>query len=196
MAALEASGVDIARAIVLGSYAECRSIVEKFSDDFRAKHALTEYQKQCHKDITLFTTSATLRHFEICKAIWRSNDNLFDDCMCEKLKKRGIQPPSHGSFKSLFDKLSTNVHQSSLMVTETGKVIIPSALPSVDKRLLVRFLQAEGNDVLVMTSNGLREPFNEEVHTLEKNKQAVENAPKHPLSSPSTEAKDLKSPRT
>jgi hypothetical protein len=101
------------------------------------------------------------KHFEVCPC--KSRDKLGGK-LTAKLKP-GVRPPSVSSYVDVFSKLSDTLHNS-LLKTSSGVVVVPHNLVNEEKRFLVRYLLANGEDVAILgKDHRLRLPKDREMKT-------------------------------
>ena len=113
------------------------------------------------------------QHFELCEGVSKDDKMLLGDDLSDQLNKKGVHLPTSGSFVKIYKTMSEKLHNvSSLLRSSSGAVVIPFDLPNEEKRFLVRFLKANGHDVLVASDDGsLRFPHDDEITTPPKKKQ-------------------------
>lgn len=108
--------------------------------------------------------TAVLRHYELCPAIRSSPDFRFEDTVSATLTENDINLPSKGALADVYSALSTAFHSSNVFKTSSGKVLIPSGLPDIEKRLLIRLLLGMGQRVCIVEDSGhLRDPLPVEI---------------------------------
>ena len=157
--------VNIHNAVKIASYASCRSLLETFGRDFVKKHSKNDF-KTCQKSLTMNSTMSDIfGHFEVCECVTKHDKLLLGDVMSEALKNQKIKLPTSGSFKRIYSSLSDLVHNSSILIDDFGKVIVPVDLDDAEKRFWIRFLYAIGKKVVVLGATGLREPYENEINT-------------------------------
>lgn len=126
-------------------------------------HNKKKQQKLC-KFVLYGETPVTniFRHFEVCPC--ETTGALLGAKLNSKLKP-GVRPPTKSSFVDVFSKLSDSIHNS-LLRTSAGVVVVPHSLVNEEKRFLVRYLMANGEDVAILGKNGvLRSPKEREINT-------------------------------
>ncbi len=113
--------------------------------------------------------SSKLRHFEKCPCVGTNSSDILGDNLTAKLKELSIRPPSDGKLVGLFQTLSESIHHCNWVKDSFGAVVVSCEMDIVEKRLLIRFLKAQGYSVRVANPDGnTRLPFTEEVESPEK----------------------------
>jgi hypothetical protein len=146
----------------LSASAACRTIIEKEAGNFVKWHNKKKQQKICTFPLSIETpVTNVFKHFEVCPC--ESREKLGGK-LTAKLKP-GVRPPSVSSYVDVFSKLSESIHNS-LLRTSSNVVVVPQNLVNEEKRFLVRYLIANGEDVAILgKDHRLRLPNDREINT-------------------------------
>ena len=157
-------GIVITDAFKLAAELSYRRAIEKFADGVARLH--DSQVKNCTEKMYNHNVSTTtkLTHFEYCKDLLRDSGHVFDKQHDEKLPPFA-HPPKKGNLRDLFHSLSRRVHKSQILRTQDGKAVVLYDLPAVEKRLLVRTLLCQGEDVVIFDGTSVRPPHDNELHT-------------------------------
>jgi hypothetical protein len=146
----------------LSASAACRTIIDKEALNFVKWHNKKKQQKICTFPLSIETPVINVfKHFEVCPC--ESREKLGGK-LTAKLKP-DVRSPSISSYIDVFSKLSDSLHNS-LLKTSYGVVVVPHNLFKQEKRFLVRYLLANGEDVAILgKDHRLRLPNDREINT-------------------------------
>jgi hypothetical protein len=146
------------------SLSSCRTLLEKFADDFRGRHAT--FGAKCSTCIgNDDSNTAIFKHFEVCPAVTKGNKLLLGPKLSQELRDQNIQLPTRGSFAQIYKQLSDSIHNHPLTIVDEY-VLVPGTLGLPEKRFLIRFIKAHLHmEVLISTGGEFRNPYEHEIAT-------------------------------